>query len=98
MEHNDITFDLIENQIAKITPDKILLHDNQYINKKYISGVKSYHSQDPTYKIINDHSIYTITYRYDNKLYKNKIPFDGYNPDLMSNYAYLHDMIIGYIN
>ena len=97
MEHNKKTLDLIENQIARITPSKILLDDNQYVNKKYISGVKSYHSQDPSYMVINDHGIYTISYKYNDNLYRSLQSFDGYNPDLMSNYAYFHDIITGYI-
>ena len=97
IEHNIKTLDLIENQIATITPNKIILNKNDYVNKKYIGGVKSYHSQDPAYKVINDHGIYTITYKYNDQSYRSNFSFDGYNSDLMSNYAYLHDIITGYI-
>jgi len=89
---------LIESFFADIMQQGII------INKKYIKifgiskfdTVYGYVSKDPSYNIIINNLNSIITYTYNNKKFVGDLPTDP-NPLVISNFAYFHDIIFGYI-
>ena len=55
-----------------------------------------YNSMDPTFCINNNNDMYVISYTYNNTIYYG-VPMSTYNVDIISNYAFLHDVIFSYV-
>jgi hypothetical protein len=89
---------LIEFEIADFSREQILINKKyrQLLNFSVIGQKFSYNSADPTLRIkINDIET-EVSYSYDNKTYKNILPFDT-NYEIISNFLFFHDLIFGYI-
>jgi hypothetical protein len=88
---------LVEDYLADIDQNGIQIHKNMQsifcINRfKTIT----YNSIDPTFRIINTNGTYTIKYTYNNNNYYS-MPMASYNIDIISNYAFFHDVIFSYV-
>ena len=88
---------LVEDYLADIDQNGTQIHKNMQsifcINRfKTIT----YNSIDPTFRIINTNGTYIIKYTYNNNNYYS-MPMASYNIDIISNYAFFHDVIFSYV-
>jgi hypothetical protein len=92
----DIEF--IELYLANFVKGGVIIHKKfkKKLNVSLFNGVCNHMSIDPTYDIIIDGLHTEISYIYNNIKYKNILPIDT-NADTISNFAYFHDIIFGYI-
>ena len=88
---------LVEDYFADIDQNGIQIHKNMQ-SIFCINRFKTirYNSIDPTFRIINNYGIYTIEYTYNNNNYYS-MPMSSYNIDIISNYAFFHDVIFSYV-
>ncbi len=87
---------LIEDCLANINKYSIQIHKDKR-STFCINCLKTvtYNSIDPTFRIINN-GTYIIKYTYDNKDYRS-FPMSTYDIDIISNYAFFHDVIFSHI-
>jgi hypothetical protein len=88
---------LFEDEFADIDFMGIKFHD-EYRPLFRINGIKStcsYTSKDLSFRTTND-GVCTISYQYKGKTFTS-FPMSDYNCDIVSNYAFLHDVIFSYV-